>query len=138
MVSVPNKISLLISVIFGAEKYVLIILCEVQKYEQGKIGLQALSAEKGGMVVPCLFSSKKDTRAGFHFFFHNVLQHYLSTSYQKIRDLFCPVIFWIFAVCDMYLRHKCWAKLSLFQFLFSGFGRKKDKRRIHSFSWYLS
>jgi hypothetical protein len=34
---------------------------------------QPISVKKGGMAMPCQVSPQKEDRAGFQFFFHNVL-----------------------------------------------------------------
>ena len=61
-----------------------------------KIGYSAdqpISAQKGGMAIPCQVSPQKDARAGF---FHNVLlhfQHHISKNWRPI-NYFDLLYFW--------------------------------------------
>ena len=46
------------------------------------------SAKKGGMAMPCQVSTQKNIRAGFQFFFHNVLLHYQHHISKHWRPIF--------------------------------------------------
>ena len=51
------------------------------------------------MAVPVMSDFKRTPVEDFNSF--SIMFYYISTTYKKIGDLFCPVIFWTFAQCAM-------------------------------------